>query len=66
MAEQEYRLVEGDEDWYVIPADKVDEFEAWDEAMTAEEHWEGEDFEKYALGGSPSMVVFTGYRLDHN
>jgi hypothetical protein len=44
---------------YVIPAESRDEFEKWVEATSNDEEFEGEDFEKYSLGGNPECVTFT-------
>ena len=73
MAEtNEYVLVEDDDGhWYVCPAEREAEFSAWEEAVRAyydDEDEEGDgpppepDFlEK--VGGAPSLVRFTGYRI---
>lgn len=50
-----YRLVrDGDCHWYVIPADKMEEWDAW---CYDENSWDPPEWAD-ALGGSPSMLTF--------
>lgn len=67
----EYILLQDDDcHWYVCPADKEHEvnryFEAvskfWDDPEGKEEPKEPEDLIR--VGGSPSLVKFTGYRIE--
>jgi hypothetical protein len=57
---ERFRMVRDDDGHtYVIPADKEDDFHAWVEASGGDmEDYEGIDFEKYSLGGCPSVVTF--------
>jgi len=63
-------LVEDDDGhWYVIPRGLQKQFQEWVEFTFFDEkdeddEWEGYDFESCSVGGDPSLVVFTGYRIE--
>jgi hypothetical protein len=57
---QRYKVLKDDDGhYYVVPAEKEDLFDKWVEAGPYWEGYEGEDFEKYALGGSLSLLTFS-------
>lgn len=70
---KKYRLItDGDTHWFVIPADKEDEWSTFCEA--AEKYWDDIPFDyeeapkqpewAIALGGGPSRVVFGEYEIN--
>ena len=62
---QEYMLVrDNDGHWYVIPAGRDEEFDAWCES---DEYELGETPEwADRIGGSPSLILFPSYRYTTN
>ena len=46
--------------WYLIPADKKEEFQRWMDFMTKDPDgdWTGYDFDPHSLGGSPFVYSF--------
>jgi hypothetical protein len=59
LAEERFFLAQdGDCHWYVVPAARREEWEAWREIPSEDERaWEVPSFAR-ELGGSPSMVTF--------
>lgn len=62
---------DGDSHWYVIPADKVNEWNAWSDAT--EKYWDGCDYSNKPpdmpewadeVNGSPQNVVFSEYEIE--
>lgn len=61
---------DGDSHWYVIPAGKVDEWNAWCDAIGR--YWEERDYSSdppdmpewaVEVNGSPSKVLFGEYKI---
>jgi len=44
--------------WFIIPADRDEEFEEWASAMENDLDYEGYDFSDCMIGCSPTMYVF--------
>lgn len=65
-AERWCLVEDGDGHAYVIPDGQQDVFYKWIEAMENDEEFEGENFEKYSLGGNPSNVTFTDPKWGSN
>ena len=63
-SEQKYILIQDDDShWYVIPADKEQEWHEWcDIDPDDERSWTPPDFAE-SVGGSTSLVKFTGYEI---
>ena len=50
--------------WFIIPADKRDEWNAWCEIESDDEQaWEPPDF-AYPINGHPSGVTFTSFECE--
>ncbi len=51
--------------WYVIPADKQQEFCKWVESFEDDDREEDQDQPDWAVevGGAPCLVHFTGYSI---
>lgn len=63
--EEEYILTQdNDAHWYVIPADREDDWvDFLDIDPDDEAAWDVPDWAEQ-IGGSPSLVKFSGYRID--
>jgi hypothetical protein len=67
-----YRLIQDNDcHWYIIPADKENEFYEWDQYCI--EYWNNFENEGHApikpkwvveVGGSPSLVQFPSYQIN--
>lgn len=57
-----YILAQTDGDWFVIPAAREADFDAW----VGSEEWTNGNDPAYAkrVGGSPSLVKIFSYRID--
>jgi hypothetical protein len=54
---------DNDSHWYVIPADKVPEWEEFLELDPDDpESWDAPEWAE-AVGGSPSLVIFNSYQV---
>ena len=60
MSEEFILAQDNDGHWYVIPDDKNEEFYRW---VDDEGNWDIPEYAK-EVGGAPSLVKFTGFRID--
>ncbi len=60
MTSDDRRLIQDDSGhWYLIPADKSDEFEDWVESMGDPmfTSYDGSDYDQYRMGGGPESIT---------
>jgi len=64
-----FKLIQDDDShWYVIPVELEPQFEAWQKHVEnyEETDYSGPDFNEYAIGGSPSLVIFPSYEIKND
>jgi len=50
--------------WYLIPAERVEAFELWEEAGPYWDDYDGDDFNNYRIDGGPHGWTFTDPKED--